>query len=155
MGTNVKKNIVTEVLSKDELNTLEEMAKSHDMTLVDFGRFIAKIDKEKGFVVPVRFAVDEMEAVDKMAADLKLARSKFCEIACKWYLKENGYENLDLWVLGRFREDGAARECRINATFRDKEIYEELQSVANKLSVKLSALIRYCVLEYKGNSKVF
>lgn len=147
-----KINIVQELISSEDIKRLEEIAKKYNMSIIELGRVLAKSGNNKGFIFNVRFAADEIECIDKVAAEHGVSRAKFCELACKWYSSVYGYDKVDLTSLRRFREDGMKRDIRVNVNFRNKETYISLKEFSNSLSVDISAVIRYCALQYDGQT---
>lgn len=142
------KNIVTAVIDETDMSVIETIAKKYKMSVVEFGRFLGKSSNAKGVRFHVRFTVDEMEIVNNKASYMGTSRSKLCAHAWKDFLDSGAYKKFNVRDV-KGKDDESGRTERICVIFQEPEEFEKLQEIAASYSIPFSALLRYCVLNYK------
>lgn len=144
------KNIVDEIIDKQDIETLNQMAKKYKMSFLEFARFIAKID-QKAVKFQIRLSEEEVRLIDESAKMLNLSRGKYvsrgkyCSSAYKWFIENELDKNI---VIPEIIELSNDRNIKISISFNNNEEFENITASAKKYSMPISTFIRYCALRY-------
>lgn len=138
-------NIVNDLIDEKDMELIQKIAHKYDMSVAEFGRFLGKKNNEKGVRFQIRFSVEELEYVDKLADELEVSRSRYCQIAYRWFVENEIYKTMNILD---FKESEGEKNMRVSVSFNDAEEYKSLRKFAKEFSIPFSALLRYCALNY-------
>lgn len=135
---------MSRLIERNDFLEIRQLAKKYNMNVADFGRSIVR-QAERNAGRAVRLTESEYKYIKETAKTNNLTVTRFCALACHAYLEA---ENKTIPI--EDRTDNQNRTKRIEARFYNNSDEIELTNIATEYSMKISALIRYCALNFDG-----
>lgn len=139
------------LINQIDMDTIECIAHSYNMSVLEFARYLSKIaiKNESGVRQQVRFSDEELEKLDRKAAQIGVSRSKLFNLAIAWFINNAVYRDLDVVDYYKYNTKAkSTRKNRICILIKNDENFNKLRILSEKLSLNLSELLRYCVMDY-------
>lgn len=130
------------IIQEKDLEVIEKMAQSYNMTAVELGKAIVSQTRKRTMDRQFRVSDQEFELISQKARDKGLTVMRYCEYACAAFLKRKEI-NRDYYGSKGY---GEGRKKRITVQFKDIEIEKKLMAFAEENNLELGALMRYCAL---------
>lgn len=135
----IKDDIKIIKIKDEDIKIIKNIALKYNLQITELCRYIIKQGK-KSNQIQVRVNDEEFKIIKNKADDKEITMSQFCILACNYFIKNNYDFDVD-----DFRINKTNRNKRIAVTNHQEEV---LMEVADKYSIKVSTLIRYCALNY-------
>jgi len=139
---------ITKSISQEDINVIKNMAIKYNMSVVDFGRTISRL-AEYNLRRWIRLTAQEHITIKNRAIEHGTTITHWCSLACHVFLSQYG-NSFNIYGVSK-NTDGVRCE-KICITLRNRAEDAKLVELAKQCSIGISTLIRYCVLQYDGNS---
>lgn len=136
-----------ELLEKNDLEILENIADKYCVSLQELGRIISR-KKATYPRLQILLNKNELNIIDGRAKEKNLSRSKYCSICYKVAIENKYYEDIDiLEVFSRnYSNENEKREFRAVISFDKADEYKQLKKLSKELGIPSSSLMRYFAL---------
>jgi len=139
------------VIEHEDMLIIRGLAEKYKMSVADFGRVIVR-QAERNLSRHVRVSDDEYNYILAKAGAQDITITEWCSYACHSFLQQNKENNMFNEIRNQFAEKRKKRGRRISVSLKNRREDTELQKIAAEYSIKISALIRFCILKYEDGT---
>lgn len=127
------------LIKEEDLKVVKALAEKYGLSVNNFAKELLKNKERKQLII--RVTLDEVALLNKKSKRLGISRNKYGVLCFEKAVKDGAYKKINIIDVVALSKEN--RTERIAVSFSNRE---ELMSVARKLGVDASSLLRYILL---------